>query len=94
VTEDQWDRVRSDAGLAQEVHGDTADIDAVVIVGVDRALGRAPVVPVSPVLDQGLQAGTTYAVEAVVVPGVERPLGRGEPAAQVVEDLVGDMDGG
>ena len=33
------DRVRADAGLAHEVHGYAVDVDAVVLVGVDR---RAP----------------------------------------------------
>ena len=50
------------------MHGYAADVDAVVLVRVDRPLRRPPVEPVGPVLDQGLQLGTTYAVEAVVVP--------------------------
>jgi hypothetical protein len=50
------------------VHRHALDLDAVVLVGVDRGLGRAPVVAAAPVVDELLQAAAVHAVVPVLVP--------------------------
>jgi hypothetical protein len=91
VAEDQRHRIRPDAGLAHEVNRHAADVDAVVLIGVDAALGGAPVEAVRPEGNELLQVRPAHTVVAVAA-GIQRPSGSSQPATQVIEHLVGDAD--
>jgi hypothetical protein len=84
--------VRADPGPAQEVHRHALDLDAVVLVGVDRGLGRPPVVAVAPVGGQFPQVAAADPVGPVLVARVVRPAGQLQAAPEVGQRLVGDVD--
>ena len=92
VRADQRCRVGADTGLAQEVHRHAGDLHAVVLVGVDRRLGAAPVVVAAPVVDELLQVGAVDAVGPILVAHIVRPARQRQALLQVGEHLVGHVD--
>jgi hypothetical protein len=73
------------------VQADAVDVDAVLVEGVQPVLDLPPVELVAPVPDEPAQGTGPGAALPVVGDGV-RPADVGQPAAQVVEDGLRDVD--
>ena len=92
VREQQRVRIRADAGLVDEVQVDARERDLELLERVELRLLGAPVEAVAPVLDERAQIVQVRAVGPLGAGNLVRPAGAREPAAQVVQNLVGDVE--
>ena len=93
VGEDEGQGVRTLALLVDEVEGHALEVDLVVVEAVDAALGLAPVVLVTPRVEERLEVLAVHAEAPVLVGEVGGEAGVIEATVEVLDGLVGDGDG-
>ena len=92
VQDQQRRRAGALAGPADEVHGSAVDLDLELVVAVQPLLGRTPVEPVGPVLDQRPEVAGAQAVVLLLVVQVVEEAGRLQACREVVQDVLRHVD--
>ena len=93
VRDDDRQRVGVRRTLVDEVNIDAGDVGDVLVESVERRFTLSPVVLVRPVAAHVLQVGERYALGPVGDHLRVGPARLSEPGAQVVENVIGHVDG-